>query len=162
LEAVNPVAMGKTKAKQDEDDNINKAACIIIHGDSAIGGQGIVYETFAISGTPECNTGGVLHIICNNQIGFTTTAKQSRSCMYSSDIAKVNGVPVVHVNADSPEDVFKVAQLSIEYRQKFHKDFLIDLIGKKSRLLFNSQATEDMAITKSMNLNSLILSCIGK
>ncbi len=123
--------MGKTKAKQDEDDNINKAACVLIHGDSAFAGQGIVYESFAISGTPDSNTGGVLHIICNNQIGYTTTARQSRSCLHSSEIAKINSIPIVHVNADSPEDVFRVAQLSVEYRQKFHKDFMIDLIGKK-------------------------------
>lgn len=135
LEAVNPVAMGKTKAKQDDEDNINKAACVLIHGDAAFAGQGIVYETFAISGTPDCNTGGVLHVICNNQIGYTTTARQGRSCLYSSDIAKVNGVPIVHVNADCPEDVFRVAQLAVEYRQKFHKDFLIDLIGKTNSSL---------------------------
>jgi 2-oxoglutarate dehydrogenase complex dehydrogenase (E1) component-like enzyme len=133
LEAVNPVTIGKAKAKQEDAGSVSQVLPVSVHGDAAFAGQGIVYETFVIGQTPYYNTAGTVHVICNNQIGFTTTPKFGRSCQYSSDICKMNGVPVIHVNADSVEDVFRVAQLALEYRQTFGKDILIDLIGTPSK-----------------------------
>ncbi len=121
--------MGKTRAKQDDAGNSDNIFCLLVHGDAAFAGQGVIYESFCINGVPSFTPQGVVHVICNNQIGFTTVPREGRSSKYSSDIAKVSGVPIIHVNADHPEEVFKVAQLAVEYRQKFKKDFMIDLIG---------------------------------
>lgn len=129
LEAVNPVSMGKTRAKQDEIEDINKILNLQLHGDAAFAGQGVIYESFAISRAPSFNINGTVHIICNNQIGFTTVPREGRSTQYSSDIVKAFGIPVIHVNADCPEDVLRVSELALKYRQKFKKDFMIDLIG---------------------------------
>jgi len=131
LEAVNPVAMGKTRAKQDENKNTEKIINIQLHGDAAFAAQGVIYESFALSKTPSFNIDGTIHIICNNQLGFTTGPVEGRSTEYSSDIVKSYDIPVVHVNADYPEDVLRVAALAVKYRQKFKKDFMIDLIGIK-------------------------------
>jgi len=122
--------MGKARAKQDDAGSSDRVLCLLVHGDAAFAGQGIIYESFCLSGVPSFTPHGIVHIICNNQIGYTTVPREGRTSMYSSDICKMNGVPVVHVNADHPEEVFKVAQLAVEYRQKFKKDFMIDLIGK--------------------------------
>ncbi len=128
LEAANPVAMGKAKAKQDVKD-IETVLNIQIHGDAAFSAQGVIYESFSMSKTPSFNVGGTVHIICNNQIGFTTVPKDGRSTEYASDIARSFGVPIIHVNADHPEQVLKVSELAVRYRQKFKKDIMIDLIG---------------------------------
>jgi len=129
LEAVNPVAMGKTRAKQDASKNTDKVFNIQLHGDAAFAAQGVIYESFAISKTPAFNIDGTVHIICNNQVGFTTVPIEGRSTEYSSDIVKSYDVPILHVNADCPEDVLRVAALAVKYRQKFKKDIMIDLIG---------------------------------
>jgi len=138
LEAVNPVSMGKARAKQDEIQDINKILNVQLHGDAAFAGQGVIYESFAISRAPSYNINGTVHIICNNQIGFTTVPREGRSTQYSSDIVKAFGVPVIHVNADRPEEVLKVSELALKYRQKFNKDFMIDLIGTQVLILSKS------------------------
>ena len=136
LEVVNPVVAGQTRAAQETTDqeglpeqDMKAAYAIMIHGDAAFPGQGIVPETFNYSRVRGYKTGGSIHIIANNTIGFTTEYYDSRSTHYSSDPAKGFEVPVLHVNADSPEDVLAVAAFAFEYRQKFGKDILIDLIG---------------------------------
>lgn len=136
LEYVNPVVCGFTRAAQDGRTNIgypeqdlSKAVGILIHGDAAFPGQGVVAETLNLSGIRGYKTGGTVHIIANNMIGFTTESYDSRSTKYSSDLAKGFEIPIVHVNADDPESVLAVAHLAVLYRQTFHKDFLIDLIG---------------------------------
>ena len=121
--------MGKTKAKQDDTQDTSKTFNVQLHGDAAFAGQGIVYESFTLSRVPYFTIDGSIHIICNNQVGFTTTANNGRSTQYSSDIVKPYGVPVIHVNADNAEEVLKVCELAVQYRQKFKKDIMIDLIG---------------------------------
>jgi len=136
LEFVNPVVEGYTRAAQEDRDNAgvpelneNKALAILIHGDAAFPGEGIVAETLNLSRLPGYRTGGTLHIIANNQIGFTTESDDSRSTKYASDLAKGFEIPIVHVNADDPEACIAAVHLAIEYRQAFKKDFLIDLVG---------------------------------
>lgn len=130
--------MGKTKAKQDDHKNNSKSINVQVHGDAAFAGQGIIYEALTLARLPSFNIDGTVHIICNNQIGFTTTPKDGRSTLYSSDIVKTYNMPVVHVNADHPEEVLKVAELATKYRQKFKKDFMIDLIGTLKRPLWTN------------------------
>lgn len=136
LEFVGAVVEGVTRATQDnrndagfaiQDESLSMA--VIIHGDAAFPGQGIVSETLNLSRLPGYKTGGTIHIIANNMIGFTTEATDSRSTTYASDLAKGFEIPIVHVNADDPEAVLAASQLALLYRKKFHKDFLIDLIG---------------------------------
>jgi 2-oxoglutarate dehydrogenase E1 component len=136
LEFVNPVVIGMTRAAQDETDargrppvDVERALAILVHGDAAFPGQGVVAETFNMSVLEGYSIGGTLHIIANNQIGFTTNPQQSRSTRYASDLAKGFEVPVVHVNADDAEACIGVARLAHAYRERFHKDFVIDLIG---------------------------------
>lgn len=136
LEVVNPVITGQTRAAQENtsqpgipEQDINAAYAVLIHGDAAFPGQGIVPETFNYSRVRGFQTGGSIHVIANNMIGFTTEYYDSRSSHYSSDPAKGYEVPVLHVNADSPEAVIAAAQFAFEYRQRFGKDILIDLLG---------------------------------
>lgn len=136
LEAVNPVVEGMVRASQDVTGNPGKpvrdnkgSMAILIHGDAAFPGQGVVAETLNLSALPGYTTGGTIHIIANNQIGFTTTPSDSRSTRYAGDLAKGFEIPVVHVNADDPESCLAVVRMAIEYRDTFGKDFLIDLVG---------------------------------
>ena len=131
LEAVNPVVEGFAKARQHmlNDSKQEAVLPILIHGDAAFIGQGLVAETLNLSELESYKTGGTIHIITNNQVGFTTNPDESRSCHYSSDIAKIVRAPVLHVNADDPEAVIWTAQLAVAYRQKFQKDVVVDLIG---------------------------------
>ncbi len=136
LEAVNPVVEGMTRASQDVTDKPGKpvrdnkgSMAILIHGDAAFPGQGVVAETLNLSALPGYTTGGTIHIITNNQIGFTTLPSDSRSTRYAGDLAKGFEIPVVHVNADDPESCLAVVRMAIEYRDIFGKDFLIDLVG---------------------------------
>jgi len=128
LEAQNAVSMGKARAKQDDYGSADKALNIQVHGDAAFSAQGIVYEGLALTKVRGFTVGGTVHIICNNQIGYTTTPKDGRSFKYSSCIAKGYEFPIVHVNGSSPEDIFRVSRLALEYKNKFKKDFFIDLI----------------------------------
>ncbi|KAN0028412.1 hypothetical protein ACTFIV_010256 [Dictyostelium citrinum] len=131
LEAVDPVAAGKTRAKQFYEKNEGGAdsLCLMLHGDAAVAGQGVVTETLQLSQLSGFNIGGCVHVIVNNQIGFTTIPSNGRSNRYSSDIGKFIGAPIIVVNSQSPEQVEKVSRLAVEYRQKFKKDIIIDLIG---------------------------------
>ena len=131
LEAVNPVVEGKTRAKQyySNDSKREKNISVLLHGDASFAGQGINYETFGLSDLHHYTTGGTLHIVVNNQIGFTTNPRNSRSSPYCTDLAKFVGAPIFHVNADDPEAVVFVCQLSVEWRFKFKKDVVIDIIG---------------------------------
>ena len=131
LETVAAVVEGITRAKQDRycKDNPLKALPIVIHGDAAVCGQGIVYETVQMCGLRGFKTGGTIHIVVNNQVGFTTNYTDSRSSIYATDIAKVNDSPVLHVNADDAEAVVHAFLFALDFRQAFGKDIFIDLIG---------------------------------
>ncbi len=131
LEIVDPVVLGKVRAKQDQngdpaDDRISVLP-LLMHGDAAFAGQGVVAECFALSDLKGYRTGGSLHFIVNNQIGFTTYPRYSRSSPYPSDVAKMIDAPIFHVNGDDPEAVVFAAKVAIEYRQKFHKPVVIDM-----------------------------------
>lgn len=130
LESVNPVVMGKTRAKQRQkgDDERKKTLGLLIHGDAAIAGQGLVAETLHLSELASYRTGGTIHFVINNQIGFTTRPKKARSSPYCTDVAKVIQAPIFHVNGDDPEAAVHAARLATEFRQKFNKDIFIDLI----------------------------------
>jgi 2-oxoglutarate dehydrogenase E1 component len=129
LEAVNPVVLGKVRAKQDQmnDPDREKVLPILLHGDAAFAGQGVVAECFGLSGLRGHRTGGTLHIVVNNQIGFTTAPAFSRSSPYPTDIALMVEAPIFHVNGDDPEAVVHAARVAIEFRQKFHKDVVLDI-----------------------------------
>ena len=130
LEAVNPVVLGQVRAKQffHKDKERRKVIPVLMHGDAAFAGQGIVAECFAMSGLPGHNIGGTIHIIVNNQIGFTTAPRFARSSPYPSDVAKTAQAPIFHVNGDDPEAVVHCAKIATEYRQKFNRDVVIDMV----------------------------------
>lgn len=129
LEAVNPVVIGKVRAKQDQlkDTERTKVMAILLHGDAAFAGQGVVAECFALSGLKGHKTGGTMHIVVNNQIGFTTAPHFSRSSPYPTDNALVVEAPIFHVNGDDPEAVVHAAKVATEFRQKFGKDVVLDI-----------------------------------
>lgn len=132
LEAVAPVVEGKARAKQffRRDSERKTVMCLQIHGDAAFAGQGVVYETLDLSGLDSYTTGGSIHIVINNQIGFTTDPVNSRGPReYCTDVGKCNNAPIFHVNADDPEAVAWVFALAVEFRQMFHRDIVVDLIG---------------------------------
>lgn len=130
LEAVNAVAAGRIRAKQDlyKDEDRTQAMAVLIHGDAAFAGQGSVAESLMMNGVAGYDTGGVMHLIINNQIGFTANPTDSRSTTYSSDLAKAIDAPIFHVNGDDVEAVVKVSDIVTRFRQKFKKDAIIDLI----------------------------------
>ena len=129
LEAVNPVVIGKVRAKQDQanDHDRTSVLAVLLHGDAAFAGQGVVAEGFGLSGLRGHRTGGTMHIIVNNQIGFTTAPHFSRSSPYPTDIALMVEAPIFHVNGDDPEAVVHAAKVATEFRQKFHKDVVLDI-----------------------------------
>ncbi|HET7812863.1 MAG TPA: 2-oxoglutarate dehydrogenase E1 component, partial [Candidatus Baltobacteraceae bacterium] len=135
LEAVDPVVEGATRALQTDHSqpvplhDVRKAAPILIHGDAAFPGQGIVAEVFNLQSLPGYQTGGTIHIIANNQVGFTTDPRDSRSTRYASDLAKGFDVPIVHVNADDVEACIWAVRLAVEFRKQFGRDAVIDVIG---------------------------------
>ncbi|HEY1722737.1 MAG TPA: 2-oxoglutarate dehydrogenase E1 component [Magnetospirillaceae bacterium] len=130
LEVVDPVVLGKVRAKQSQLKNTDRtqAMALIIHGDAAFAGQGIVAECFAMSQLEGYTTGGTIHFIVNNQIGFTTSPRYSRSGPYCTDVAKMVQAPIFHVNADDPEAVVHVARVATEFRQEFKHDVVIDMV----------------------------------
>ncbi|KAF0173945.1 MAG: 2-oxoglutarate dehydrogenase E1 component [Rhodobacteraceae bacterium] len=129
LEAVNPVVLGKVRAKQDQlgDSDRHQVLPILLHGDAAFAGQGVVAECFGLSGLKGHRTGGTIHIVVNNQIGFTTAPSYSRSSPYPTDIALMVEAPIFHVNGDDPEAVVHAAKVATEFRQTFHKDVVLDI-----------------------------------
>jgi 2-oxoglutarate dehydrogenase E1 component len=130
LEAVNPVVLGKVRAKQDQFGDVERCQVlpILLHGDAAFAGQGIIAEGFGLSGLKGHRTGGTIHVVVNNQIGFTTAPHFSRSSPYPTDIALMVEAPIFHVNGDDPEAVVHAARVATEFRQKFHKDVVLDII----------------------------------
>lgn len=129
LEAVNPVVIGKVRAKQDQigDADRTQVLPLLLHGDAAFAGQGVVAECFGLSGLVGHRTGGTIHVVVNNQIGFTTAPHFSRSSPYPTDIALMVEAPIFHVNGDDPEAVVHAAKVATEFRQKFQKDVVIDI-----------------------------------
>jgi 2-oxoglutarate dehydrogenase E1 component len=130
LEIADPVVLGKVRAKQDQLNDIverTKVLPLLIHGDASFAGQGVIAECFGLSGLKGHRTGGSVHFIVNNQIGFTTYPRYSRSSPYPSDVAKMIEAPIFHVNGDDPEAVVYAAKVAIEFRQKFHKPVVIDM-----------------------------------
>ena len=136
LETVDGVVEGIVRAKQDRIGLGEKGYTVmpvLVHGDAAFAGQGVVYETLNMSQLPAYRTGGTVHIVVNNQIGFTTGSASARSTIYATDLAKGLQVPIFHVNADDPETVARTARHAYEYRRTFHKDVIIDLICYRRR-----------------------------
>ncbi|HET9796052.1 MAG TPA: multifunctional oxoglutarate decarboxylase/oxoglutarate dehydrogenase thiamine pyrophosphate-binding subunit/dihydrolipoyllysine-residue succinyltransferase subunit [Thermoanaerobaculia bacterium] len=134
LEFVDAVVEGIVRARQDKLGGRgpavwNRVLPVLVHGDAAFAGQGIVAETLNLAQLRGYRTGGTIHVVVNNQIGFTTPPGESRSSLYSTDMAKINQVPIFHVNADEPEAAHRVLQIALDYRQEFHKDAVVDLIG---------------------------------
>lgn len=155
LEVVDPVVAGYTRAAQEDrtqpgypKQDVKKSLTIMIHGDAAFPGEGIVAETLNLSRLPGYQTGGSIHVIANNMIGFTTESYDSRSTRYASDIAKGFEMPIVHVNADDPEACLAAAILAFEYRNTFHKDFVIDLVGY--RRFGHNEMDEPMATNPTL------------
>uniref|UniRef100_A0A674DAQ4 2-oxoadipate dehydrogenase complex component E1 n=1 Tax=Salmo trutta TaxID=8032 RepID=A0A674DAQ4_SALTR len=139
LEAINPVTQGKTRARQQlkqegdysPDENAqpgNKVVCLQVHGDASFSGQGIVPETFTISLLPHFRVGGSIHLIVNNQVGYTTPSARGRSSLYCSDVGKMVGCAVVHVNGEDTEEVVRATRLAVEYQRRFRKDVILDLL----------------------------------
>ncbi|MGM0878569.1 MAG: 2-oxoglutarate dehydrogenase E1 component [Bacillota bacterium] len=152
LEFVDPVVVGFARAAQEErhtagypEQDTSKAFAILVHGDAAFPGQGIVAETLNLGGLKGYQTGGTIHIIANNMVGFTTDSPDSRSTKYASDLAKGFEIPIVHVNADDPEACLTAVYLAYQYRVRFQKDFLIDLVGYRR---FGHNEMDDPAVTQ--------------
>ena len=130
LEAVNPLVIGYSRSKADVmyESKYEKILPILIHGDASVAGQGIVYEVLQMSNLKGYRTGGTIHYVINNQIGFTTDFDDARSANYCTSIAAMVQAPVFHVNGDDPEAVVKVAEIATRYRQEFHSDVFIDMV----------------------------------
>jgi multifunctional 2-oxoglutarate metabolism enzyme len=138
LEAVDPVVEGMVRAKQDDlnhragldrEEVIDLALPVLLHGDAAFAGQGVVMETLNLASLRGYSTGGTIHIIINNQIGFTTSPEAGRSTIYSTDVARMTQLPIFHINGDDPEAAYRALQIALEYRQEFNKDVVLDLVG---------------------------------
>jgi len=138
LEFVNPVVEGMARARQDDLRNgrsierqevYDLIMPVLLHGDAAFAGQGIVMETLQLANLPGYRTGGTIHIVINNQIGFTTSAELGRSSIYSTDAAQITQTPIFHINGDDPEAAFRVTEIALDYRRKFNKDVVLDLVG---------------------------------
>ncbi len=149
LEAVNPVVEGMTRAQQDEmmesgettrETAMSRALPVLMHGDAAFAGQGIVMETLQLAQLRGYRAGGTIHIIINNQIGFTTSPEAGRSSIYSTDVARMTQLPIFHINGDDPEAAYRTMRIALDYRQQFKKDVVLDVVG--FRRLGHNEADE--------------------
>lgn len=163
LEAVDPVVVGKAKAKQfylGNDENAQKKVLpVLLHGDAAFSGQGVVYETMQLARLENYGTGGTMHVVINNQIGFTTDPSHGRSSQYCTDIGKAMDVPVFHVNGDDAAAVVKVFQLATEYRQQWGSDVIVNLIGYRKfghNEIDNPMFTQPLMYRKVNKLKSVL------
>src|SRR5437867_2741354 len=153
LESVNPVVEGRARADQtnratpDAQHDVNISLPVLLHGDAAFAGQGVVAETFNLARLKGYTTGGTIHVILNNQIGFTTDPKEGRSTDYSSDLAKGFDAPIIHVNADDAEACLAAVRLAMMYREKFHGDVVIDLVGYRR---YGHNEADEPAYTQPM------------
>ena len=138
LEAVDPVVEGMVRARQDERQHeggeprervIDEVLPVLLHGDAAFAGQGVVMETLNLAGLKGYRTGGTIHIIINNQIGFTTSPEAGRSTIYSTDVARMTQLPIFHINGDNPEAAYRALKIALDYRQEFNKDVVLDVVG---------------------------------
>ena len=131
LEFVNSVALGRMRAKLDRlgDREHEQGLVILIHGDASFAGQGAVQENLNLSQLPAYSVGGTLHVVVNNQIGFTTSPREGRSSLYATDVAKMLQIPIFHVNGEDPESVAQVVRLSMDFRKEFRRDVVIDMYG---------------------------------
>ena len=158
LEAVDPVVEGRTRAEQTDRSTPNGAhdpsvaLAVLLHGDAAFAGQGVVAETFNLHDLEGYSTGGTLHVITNNQIGFTTDPNEGRSTRYSSDLAKGFDVPIIHVNADDPEASIAATRLSMAYRRRFGQDVVIDLVGYRR---FGHNEQDEAAYTQPLMVEQI-------
>jgi 2-oxoglutarate dehydrogenase E1 component len=159
LEAVNPVVEGRARAEQTDRSTKNGAhdpsiaLAVLLHGDAAFAGQGVVAETFNLHHLEGYSTGGTLHLITNNQVGFTTDPGEGRSTRYSSDLAKGFDVPIVHVNADDPEASIAAVRLAMGYRRRFGQDVLIDLVGYRR---FGHNEQDEAAYTQPLMVEQIV------
>ena len=135
LEFVNPVAMGRVRAKQDrvDDHKRRRGMALLIHGDAAFAGEGIIQETLNLSQLGAYTIGGTLHVVVNNQIGFTTGPSEGRSTTYATDVAKMLQIPIFHVNGEDPEAVAQVVRLAMDFRREFQRDVVIDMYCYRRR-----------------------------
>jgi 2-oxoglutarate dehydrogenase E1 component len=135
LEFVNPVAMGRMRAKQDRDGDEKRlhGLVLMIHGDASFAGEGVIQETLNLSQLPAYTTGGALHVVVNNQLGFTTPPEQARSSMYATDVAKMLQIPIFHVNGEDPESVAQVVNLALDFQREFRRDVVIDMYCYRRR-----------------------------
>jgi len=129
LEFVNPVAIGRMRSRQDRagDQGRSGGLVILIHGDAAFAGEGVIQETLNLSELDAYRVGGTLHVVVNNQIGFTTGPREARSCTYATDVAKMLQIPIFHVNGEDPEAVAQVVNLAMDFRREFQRDVVIDM-----------------------------------
>lgn len=149
LEFVNPVAMGRVRAKQNRKGDVDrsKVMCLLIHGDAAFAGEGIIQESLNLNQLEATRIGGTIHVIVNNQIGFTTSPSQGRSTPYASDVAKMLQIPIFHVNGEDPEAVAQVVRLAMDFRQEFHRDVVIDMYCYRLR---GHNETDEPAFTQPL------------
>ncbi len=170
LEACVPVASGKARAKQaagaqqaggahqqqQQQQQRQRVVPVLIHGDAAVAGQGVIAESVGMSELPGYSTGGALHLVVNNQLGFTTDQRLARSSRYASDVAKLSDAPSLHVNAEAPEQCVHVARLAVDFRHRFLRDVWIDMIGYRR---WGHNELDEPAFTQPLMYKSTLSTC---